>query len=239
MRQKLSAHYRSLRDIQILQGPEVRPRVMGVRSEGLYLCYIRASGKKSDKAFLAYYLNGRFVVRVYGVVAEKKWPKVEPAFSAFLQSLRFLSRGAGSQKPNFVHGPSRCALVFPEGWTVNIPARGPVAAFVGERLGVTVWLYREEFSGDLDAYRKRRMADLERGGAKEIVAPDPGAHPKRGDPVLTIEYDREAGREARHYREVCLAHGGAVYRLALGASPRSFPNGLPSLETMVETLRFL
>ncbi len=238
MRQKVGAHYTGLKDIQIIQGPEIQPRVMGVRSQGLYLVYIRTVGKTPDKAFLAYYINGRFVVRVYGVVAEKKYAKVEPALTAFLGSLRFLSRGAGNAKPNFVHEASKCALVFPEGWTVNLPARGPIAKFVGERLGVAIWLYREDWKQSLSAYGKHRREVLKRGGAKEIVAPEPSAHPKRGEPVLTLEFDQGQGDKTRHFREVCLVQRGAVYRLALGGVTKAFPNGLPALEQMVETLRF-
>jgi len=238
MCRKVGEHYQGLKDIQLIQGPETTPAVTGVRTEGLYFVYLRPRDKGADKGFLAYYLNGRYTVRVFGVAAEKQYPKVEPAFTAFLGSIRFLSRSVLSAKPNFVHEASKCGLIFPEGWTVTVPERGPVAAFVGERLGVTIWLYREEWTRGLAAYGKNRREVLERSGAVSIAGGEPSVDPDRGEPVFVVEYDQGAGDKVRHFREVCLEHDGAVYRLALGASPKAFPDGLPALEKMVETLRY-
>jgi len=238
MRRRLGAHYGNLRDIRIMVGPEVRPAVMGLRSEGLYLCYVKAKGKTSDKAFLAFYLNGRYAVRIYGIAPEKHYQKVEPFFASFLGSLRFHTRGIGSTKPNFVHAPSKCALIFPEGWTVNIPARGAVASFIGEGAGATVYLYRETWSDDLDAYRKRRLNDLERGRISNPIAPEPKTHPKRGEPFLQIDYVIGKDKKVRKVREVCLMNRGAVYRLVVVASVKGFDRGVEALEGMVGSLRF-
>ena len=68
MREKLSAHYGGLGDITILRGPEHFPPVMGVRGSGLYIEFARSSGKRTDRSFLAYYLNGQSTVRPVSVI---------------------------------------------------------------------------------------------------------------------------------------------------------------------------
>jgi hypothetical protein len=238
MKKKLSDHYGGLSDITILRGPERLSPVMGMRGPGLYIEFARVSGALTSRSFLAYFINGQNMVRVWGTVGEKKFRNVETAFGDFLRSIRFYSRSVTSQKPNFVHGPGKCALVYPDGWTVQIPVKGPIAAFSGERLGVKIWLHRETWADGLSAYRTKRMSALNARRAEAIKAAEPRAHEKRGEPILVLEYEMGTGAEAQHYREICLEHGGSIYRITLGAKPAAFARGIPALEKMVETLRF-
>jgi hypothetical protein len=238
MQKKLSAYYGGLSDITILRGPERLPPVMGVRGAGLYIEFARISGKRTDRSFLAYYINGRNTVRVWGTVAEKKFRNVETPFDNFLRSLRFFSRSVTSRKPNFIHESGKCALTYPEGWTVQIPARGAIAAFRGEQIGVKIWLYREAWTRGLPAYRTHRLDILNGRKTENVKAESPRAHEVRGEPVLVITYDQGSGPDRQQYREICLEHGGHVYRLTLGGKATVFERGLPALEKMVETLRF-
>jgi hypothetical protein len=208
-----------------------------VRGPGLYLDFAHISGKTALRSFMAFFLNGRFTVRLYGTVGERQFKKVEQSFLAFQTSLRFTARSASTEAPNFVHEGAGCSLVFPEGWTVRLPQKGPVAEFTGERLGASIWVYRTGAKGGLAVYRSRRRTALEREGASSLEAPPPRAHEKRGDQVVVFEYDRGVGKDRRRYREVCLAQGDVIFRLVLGAREKTFPRALPALEKMVETLR--
>jgi hypothetical protein len=237
MAKRLAAHYKGLSDIQLNSEPERRPGITNVRGPGLHLDFNHMSGKTALRSFMAFYLNGRFTVRLYGTVGERQFKKVEQSFLAFQTSLRFTARSGGVEMPNFVHEGAGCSLIFPEGWTVRLPLKGPLVEFTGERLGASIWVYRTGAKGGLEVYRSRRRTALEREGAASLEAPPPRAHEKRGDQIVVFEYDRGAGEDRRHYREVCLAQGDVIVRVVLGARATTFPRVLPALEKMVESLR--
>jgi hypothetical protein len=237
MNRRLTDLYKNRSDILLMQGPEVRPAVMGLRGPGVYVEFSRTRGKLTERAFLAYFLNGRFTVRMFGVATEKNHKKAQGALQGFLASLRFHSRSLNVAEPNFVHEASGCSLLFPESWTVRVPRHGPVAVFVGKDAGSTIWLYRESYDGDLVAYRRQRMQALIAAGIEGMKAKDPAAHEKRGEPVVVIDYMRDEGTKARRFREVLLVRNEVAWRLVLGASPVAMSRGIPALETMVESLR--
>ena len=209
------------------------------RPKGLFFEYTLQGSGGAQHAIASYWLHLGRRYRIYATVREAGWRTVGADVESVVGTFALTGRAFDEDAHNFRDEPGNYEIYYPETFTVRLAESGPRVVFQSERLGVGIWIYVTEASGDLAANANRIAASLKADGSTITKQSRPETHPALGVETVTLEYTKKTDSATYRYRETLIVHRNRLFRFVLAASDKAFPAGEEHYARMIRSISFL